>query len=35
MQVYIKHVKCLSVFEMKEMGSLSNLENTSQKKGGG
>lgn len=33
-QVYIKHVKCLSVFEMKEMGSLSNLENTSQKRGG-
>lgn len=32
---YIKHVKHLPVFERKEMGSLSNLKNTSQKGGGG
>lgn len=33
--LYLKHEKCLPVLAIKEMGALSNLKNTNQKRGGG
>lgn len=34
-QLHVKHAKCLPVLAIKEMGTLSNLKNASQKRAGG